>query len=153
MTLSRTKVIEALESRRADFLTLDQAFAHELDGLRRGASVLRGLTAQTLGDALGGLDQAEGAFPTPEWDTTPDGDWWRPFTAHAGATHEAWRAWAMRTLTGITTCAIDGSQIYPSPDWSIDVGAVQSRPLRQRSRQGRLHQGLAVRGDPRHGPL
>ena len=125
MTLSRTKVIEALESRRADFLTLDQAFAHELDGLRRGASDLRSLTAQSLGDALGGLDQAEGAFPTAEWDTTPDGDWWRPFTAHAGATHEAWRAWAMRTLTGVTTCAVDGSQIYPSPDWSIDVGAVQ----------------------------
>jgi len=31
----------------------------------------------------------------------------------------------MRTLTGVTTCAVDGSQIYPSPDWSIDVGAVQ----------------------------
>ena len=41
MTLSRTKVIEALENRRADFLTLDRAFAHELDDLRRGSSALR----------------------------------------------------------------------------------------------------------------
>ncbi|MCY4114126.1 MAG: DNA double-strand break repair nuclease NurA [Chloroflexi bacterium] len=125
MTLSRTKVIEALESRRDDFLTLDQAFARELDGLRRGARVMRGLTAQALRDALGGLDHAEGAFPTDEWDTTPDGAWWRPFTANAGDTHESWRAWAMRTLTGVTTCAVDGSQIYPSSEWSIDVGAVQ----------------------------
>ena len=125
MTLSRTKVIEALESRRDDFLTLDQAFARELGALRRGAEALRGLTAQALGDALDGLDQAEGALPTHEWDTTPDGAWWRPFTANAGDTHESWRAWAMRTLTGVTTCAVDGSQIYPSSEWSIDVGAVQ----------------------------
>ena len=125
MTLSRTKVIEALESRRDDFLTLDQAFAHELGGLRGGASALRSLTAEALGDALGGLDRAEGAYPTGEWDTTPDGAWWRPFTADAGDTHESWRAWAMRTLTGVTTCAVDGSQIYPSSEWSIDVGAVQ----------------------------
>ena len=125
MTLSRTKVIEALESRRDDFLTLDQAFARELDGLRRDSFALRTLSAAALGDALGGLDQAEGAFPTREWDTTPDGSWWRPFAADAGDTHESWRAWAMRTLTGVTTCAVDGSQIYPSSDWSIDVGAVQ----------------------------
>lgn len=125
MTLSRSKVIEALESRRDDFLTLDQAFARELDDLRQGSSALRGLTAEALGDALGGLDEAEGAFPTHEWDTTPDGAWWRPFAADGGDTHESWRAWAMRTLTGVTTCAVDGSQIYPSPDWSIDVGAVQ----------------------------
>ncbi len=125
MTLVRSKVLEALESRREDFVTLDEAFARELAALRTDGADLRRLTAAALGDALGGLDQAVGAFPTEEWDTTPPGAWWRPFTARAGDTHEAWRAWAMQTLSGVTTCAVDGSQIYTSSDWSIDVGAVQ----------------------------
>ncbi len=125
MTLVRSKVIEALESRREDFLTLDEAFAGELAMLRTDGAELRRLTAAALWQSLGGLDQAVGAFPTEEWDTTPPGAWWRPFTASVGDTHEAWRAWAMQTLTDVTTCAVDGSQIYPSSDWSIDVAAVQ----------------------------
>ena len=125
MTLVRAKVLDALESRRHDFLKLDEVFARELAALRNDGNDLRLLSAAALGKSLGGLDDAVGAFPTDEWDTTPPDGWWRPFTASAGRTHQAWGVWAIETLTGVTTCAVDGSQIYPSSDWSIDVGAVQ----------------------------
>lgn len=39
--------------------------------------------------------------------------------------HERARAWALEVLHGVATCAVDGSQITPGPEFSIPVGAVQ----------------------------
>lgn len=47
-----------------------------------------------------------------------------PFAAHWGD-HRAARSWARDTLTGVTTIAVDGSQITPDAAFSIPLGAVQ----------------------------
>ncbi|MFP3895893.1 MAG: DNA double-strand break repair nuclease NurA [Anaerolineales bacterium] len=39
--------------------------------------------------------------------------------------HQKAREWALDILKGVTTLAVDGSQIFPSTDFSIPIGAVQ----------------------------
>jgi hypothetical protein len=71
-------------------------------------------------DTLG--DTPKGALPTPEWDEAtklclPFGRQW--------ANHEEARAWALEVLTGRPVAAVDGSQIPPTKDFNIPVGAIQ----------------------------
>ncbi len=63
-----------------------------------------------------------GAKPTIEHDQHPDivipfGQTW--------ANHEQARSWARTVLAGVPTVAVDGSQITPTKDISVPVGAVQ----------------------------
>jgi hypothetical protein len=67
-------------------------------------------------------DAPKGAIPTPEWDQAqklclPFGERW--------ANHEEARIWALEVLMGRPVAAVDGSQIPPSKDFNIPVGAIQ----------------------------
>ncbi len=62
-----------------------------------------------------------GARPTSEQESSPfvmkfDSSWLH---------HQDARDWAAATLAGVTTFAVDGSQIFPSGDMSIPVGLIQ----------------------------
>jgi hypothetical protein len=66
---------------------------------------------------------APGALPTTEHGRT-DGaairfgcDW---------QNHREAREWALGRLAGITTLAVDGSQVFPTKDYALPVGAVQA---------------------------
>ena len=52
---------------------------------------------------------------------------WLPFETGLppNASRREWARWAERASDGVTTLAVDGSQIYPSGDWSIPVTAVR----------------------------
>jgi len=63
-----------------------------------------------------------GARPTAEHDRHPDIV--VPF-GHTWTNHEQARAWAKKVLSGVPTVAVDGSQITPTKDLSVPVGAVQ----------------------------
>ncbi len=63
-----------------------------------------------------------GALPSHEWDGS--GKLCRLF-GRRWQTHEASREWAMEVLRGRPVIAVDGSQISPSKDFSMPVGAVQ----------------------------
>jgi len=63
-----------------------------------------------------------GARPTAEHGRTPDGIFRFP---ERWQNHEEARDWAQRVLLGVTTLAVDGSQIAPAREFSIPIGAVQ----------------------------
>jgi hypothetical protein len=121
--LDRQKVIVALEEKRPHF----EGYAGDLRN-QRGAISTRLAKLQeydyhslsNLLDTFG--DSAKGALPTPEWDKAknlclPFGEQWE--------NHEDARAWARDILTGRPVAAVDGSQIPPSKDFNIPVGAIQ----------------------------
>ena len=82
---------------------------------------LEGLSKAEVEARLAGIPWP-GARPTDEHDQYPgivvpfDQTW---------ANHEQARAWAREVLSGVPTVAVDGSQITPSKDISVPVGAVQ----------------------------
>jgi hypothetical protein len=63
-----------------------------------------------------------GALPSPEHDRS--GDWFLRFPARFRNHREA-REWAHDRVRGITTVAVDGSELRPSRDWSLPIGFVQ----------------------------
>jgi hypothetical protein len=63
-----------------------------------------------------------GAFPTPEVDAA---DGFRLAFPESWGDHRAARNWALATLYNRPVIAVDGSQLPPTKDFSIPVGAVQ----------------------------
>jgi hypothetical protein len=121
--ITRNKVISALESKRAAF----QAFGVEQQQHRAdiGAQIARFLRYDSAAiekrlDALG--QEWTGALPTAEWDQA-DG-LYLPFTQQ-WASHREARGWALEILRDRPVLAVDGSQITPTKEYSIPVGAVQ----------------------------
>ena len=114
------KVHRALEARLLQLQQFESRHAREVE------SHLEWL------DRLGTMDRAEiealaeagveppGALPSEEHSSpivVPFGQRW--------SNHEEARAWAFRRIQGITTLAVDGSQISPSKDYSVALGAIQ----------------------------
>ncbi len=121
--LDRQKVILALEDKRTQFLdyTADQRRQHEL--IRKLLAEFSQADCQTI---LARIEQSgiewPGALPTAELDRASDlrlpfGRGWH--------THQDARAWALETLAGRPVIAVDGSQVTPTKDFSVPVGAVQ----------------------------
>ena len=121
--LNREKVIVALEAKA------DQFAAHfsELGRLHRAVlarlEALSGVSSAELYARLehSGVDWP-GALPTPELDAAPG--FCLPFE-HRWANHEEARAWAAQVLANRAVAAVDGSQITPTKDFNVPVGAVQ----------------------------
>ncbi len=127
------QVAEALATKRSSFTRQESAFQSTLAAYRRVLSALpqRAATAAALQDLLLAQPGAHGAQPLPAYDTwaarTPSaGDLpIQPF-GRAFAHHEAARSWAEAAITGMTTAAVDGSQIQPWQDAPVPVGLVQA---------------------------
>ena len=121
--LVRSKVIAALEEKKDRFA----GFQIELrDTLERYREALEGLPSLSRAEIEDRLEEREiawpGALPTAEQ------DWLRDVVVSAGqggTSHEAARVWAKEVLLNTPTFAVDGSQIPPSRDFSVPVGAVQ----------------------------
>lgn len=119
----RERVIGALEAKADRFIGYEVQINDALRAYDQLLSAMASLTRTEVEDRLAG-QSAPGALPTDEHDRYPDlvvpfepARWW--------ANHEQAREWARRTLVGVTTAAVDGSQITPSKDLSVPVGAVQ----------------------------
>lgn len=121
--LEREKVIVALENKR-------EQFAQHADALRRQQTLVRqrldAFAQRTSQEIIDYLTQAgiewPGAIPTPELDQAAD--LCLPFSRR-WETHQEARAWALDVLTDRPVAAVDGSQITPTKDINIPVGAVQ----------------------------
>lgn len=121
--LQRDKVLQALEAKRAKFQS------YQADRRRQEATLEDWLdhfyqhSAATMMAQLAerGVDWP-GALPTLELDQAQQ--LCLPF-AQPWANHTEARAWALNTLRDRPVAAVDGSQINPSKDFSIPVGAVQ----------------------------
>jgi hypothetical protein len=121
--LSREKAITALERKRPHF----QAYLTEQrkQQTRLDATLVEFLSlSKSQIEAM--LDQLNinwpGARPTFELDQADR--LCMPFAAQ-WANHEEARNWARETLLNRTVLAVDGSQIIPTKDISIPIGAIQ----------------------------
>ena len=118
---SRAHVIAALEAKTSAFA---QHEAHNSREREVYEEALTWYADQSKGDvekALAGIEKA-GARPSTE--RVAGRSIVIPFEPR-WTDHRAARTWAMHVLSGVPTLAVDGSQITPSPDFSIPVGAVQ----------------------------
>lgn len=117
----REKVIAALEAKRGRFAGYEVALQ---DALAAYESSLKDLSALNKAEIETRLKDVPwpGARPTVEHDQYPNIV--VPFD-HAWTNHEQARDWAKQVLTGVPTVAVDGSQITPTKDISVPVGAVQ----------------------------
>lgn len=121
--LVRSKVIAALEAKKDHFAGYQVELRDTLDRYREALEHLPDLSRA---EVEARFDEAEilwpGALPTDEQDRLHDslvsmGQVW--------ASHEEARTWAREILLSTPTFAVDGSQISPSRDFSVPVGAVQ----------------------------
>jgi hypothetical protein len=121
--LVRSKVIAALESKKASFVGYQVELSDILKHYREALERLPSLSRAEIETKFDGAEQAwPGALPSAEQDQLQDvvvsaGENW--------SSHEEARAWAKEVLLNTPTFAVDGSQIPPSRDFSVPVGAVQ----------------------------
>jgi hypothetical protein len=121
--LIRSKVVAALEAKKDRFAGYQVQLR---DTLNHYQEALERLPALSRAEIEAKFDEAEiawpGALPTAEQDRLRD-------TVVSGGqswmSHEGARAWAKEVLLNAPTFAVDGSQIPPSRDFSVPVGAVQ----------------------------
>jgi len=130
--LFEQKVAAALSAKQMTFTQRESTFTRTLTTYREALNAL-GVTfpdAAALESVLEG-QEATGARPLAgEYDpciarNQPDAPPVVPFPP-SFAHHEASYAWAERIIAGVTTVAVDGSQIMPWGDASIPVALVQA---------------------------
>jgi hypothetical protein len=131
------KVLAELRRKRALFTGYQRRHGEHLAAYRAALASLgaRYPSATVLAAAQdriaakdGGRERPTGARPTPEYDRwcqSAMGDVPRMRFGPTFAHHEEARAWA-ETLRGVTTIAVDGSQLLPWKDASLPVALVQA---------------------------
>jgi hypothetical protein len=119
----QAKVLAALEEKKEAFTGYDAQLGEEQARIRRFLAEFQARSYADLARTLGQMgDDWPGAQPTPEWDQAqalclPFGERW--------SNHQEARQWAMSALYKRPSLAVDGSQITPTKDFSVPVGAVQ----------------------------
>ncbi|MEJ2554708.1 MAG: DNA double-strand break repair nuclease NurA [Anaerolineae bacterium] len=121
--LVRSKVIAALEAKKDHFAGYQVELRDTLDRYREALELLPALSRA---EVEARFDEAEilwpGALPTDEQDQLHDS---LVSLGQSWTSHEEARIWAREILFNTPTFAVDGSQISPSRDFSVPVGAVQ----------------------------
>ena len=121
--IHRTKIIRALESKRGAF---QRYLARQNEQARLVDERLAGFLGRSAAEIDAFLQARDlnwpGARPTAELDSA---DRLRIAFAPMWESHDAARKWALGVLEGRPTIAVDGSQIAPSKEYSLPVGAVQ----------------------------
>src|SRR2546430_2950389 len=119
--LYRTHVRHALEEKRDRFVSFERLLR---GGVGELASRLRALAGRTAAEVCreSGAVAARVTYPSDELERAGGavvrfGESWR--------SHEEARRWALRVLGGRGTFAADGSQVFPGPEASVPVAAVQ----------------------------
>jgi len=123
MTLKPSQILSQLREKRGDFATFDQTTVQALEKYRRALAIASHETASTLLEQLAEyVSNDRGAEPLEPLGDHPN---WLIASGLTWASREESHAWVRDRLTGIATFAVDGSQIYPSKDFSIPVALVQ----------------------------
>jgi hypothetical protein len=117
----RERAIAALEEKSGRFAGYDTRRRDTLAAYEASLRELASLRAAEIEDRLKDVPWP-GARPTVEHDRHPGIV--VPFD-QAWSNHQQARSWAKQILTGVPTVAVDGSQITPTKEISVPVGAVQ----------------------------
>jgi hypothetical protein len=117
------KVSAALERKRTLFTNYSASLRQEQDRTEQAFATFQQMTGQTIWDRLNETDESwPGALPTAELDM---GQGLRIEFLDEWQNHRDARAWALSVLYNRPSLAVDGSQIMPTKDYSMPVGAVQ----------------------------
>ncbi|NJP09483.1 MAG: DNA double-strand break repair nuclease NurA [Leptolyngbyaceae cyanobacterium RU_5_1] len=122
MPLKPSQILALLKAKRADFETFDKSALQALQKYRAAlAQAAQELEAQVLErlENYGVGDRGAEPLEPGEYRNwvVPSGLEWQ--------SREESHAWVRDRLTGVSTFAVDGSQIYPGKDLSIPVALVQ----------------------------
>ncbi len=121
--LSRTKVMSALKKKRAQFEQYQSEQRSQSDLRRQLLDRFLMMSAADVQQRVEASGQEwPGALPTAELDQSED--LCIPFDK-GWSNHQEARQWAFSILEGRPVAAVDGSQIPPSKELSVPVGAVQ----------------------------
>ncbi len=118
--LDSGKVATALKKKQKLFQDANRQLQTDLAALHKALATWANRPASEIETILSNVPWP-GALPTSEQDTQP---LIMPFTQQ-WENHRQARGWALKTLEGVTTFAVDGSQILPTNDLSIPVSLVQ----------------------------
>lgn len=118
--LRQDRIARALEERRGAFEASLRKTSLSVETYRQALGHLSRLGSAGISDRFGGV-LWPGARPTSELDR--EGPVLR--FENQWSSHEEMRAWALRTLRGVTTVGIDGSQIAASKEFGVPVSLVQ----------------------------
>jgi hypothetical protein len=117
------KVQAALEEKRAKFSGYSADLRDEQARAKDVFALFKAMTGEEIWQTLDQIDDPwPGALPTAEWDRAVALR--IPFTER-WFNHRDARTWALSVLYERPSLAVDGSQITPSKDFSVPVGAVQ----------------------------
>jgi hypothetical protein len=117
--LYHRRLMDALEARRGDFVDFDRARRGEVGEVAAAVRALAGRGAAALRERAAA---ERVTYPADELDRA--GSAVVPFEVR-WRSHEEARRWAVGRLSGRTTFAADGSQIFPGRETSVPVAAVQ----------------------------
>ncbi|NCJ06149.1 DNA double-strand break repair nuclease NurA [Synechococcales cyanobacterium C] len=121
MPLKPTEVLYCLTQKQAEFQDFNQTSYELWQRYRQALGAVSRQTAMALFQQLKPY-RSPGAHPLEPWS---DSDHW-VIPAHlTWPSREHSLQWVRDRLTGITTFAVDGSQIFPSKEVSIPVALVQ----------------------------
>lgn len=114
------KVHRALEASLPAFREWEARHAQDTESYSQWLDRLGEMAAAQIEARVEGLADSPGALPSEEHGS--------PLVlrfGHRWSNHEEARAWAFERIRGITTLAVDGSQIAPSKDYSYGLAAIQ----------------------------
>ncbi|MEM9003694.1 MAG: DNA double-strand break repair nuclease NurA [Cyanobacteria bacterium P01_F01_bin.86] len=121
MPVSPVQIRAALEKKRDALSSFDQTLAHDLNKYRKAWCHLTQTTFAEVNSQIPAMGMV-GARLLEPFDNVQKGvvsgkrDW---------ANREESLTWVREQLSGVTTFAVDGSQIFPSKDVSLPVALVQ----------------------------
>jgi NurA domain len=121
MPLKSAQVWQILAAKQTEFTAFDQSSLELLRAYRRALKKISQLTQTELAARLVGLNPT-GACPLEPLGHSPG---WVISSSLAWQNRQESLDWVRDCLTGITTFAVDGSQIYPSKELSIPIALVQ----------------------------
>ncbi|HEY9749414.1 MAG TPA: DNA double-strand break repair nuclease NurA [Allocoleopsis sp.] len=121
MALKSAQVLALLQAKQADFKTFDQTALNALQKYRAALVEASQKTATELERLLAKIRNS-GASPLEALGTSPN---WVITSNLVWQNREQSLSWVRDRLIGIATFAVDGSQIFPTKDFSIPVALVQ----------------------------
>ncbi|MGV0023362.1 DNA double-strand break repair nuclease NurA [Phormidesmis priestleyi] len=121
MPIKPSQVLSLLEAKRDDFMSYDKTALQELQQYLAALAQMSRQPEKALQEKLAGIQYC-GALPLEPFGKFQD---WIIPSKLIWQSREQSLEWVRDRLTGISTFAVDGSQIYPSKDVSIPVALVQ----------------------------
>ncbi len=115
------KVAAALQESLPRLRQLTAQRDADAEAFRQALTTCARLSATEIQAQLAGIP-SPGALPSDEHERSAD--WFLRFPARFRNHREA-RAWAHQRIRGVTTVAVDGSELRPSRDLSLPLGFVQ----------------------------